>query len=281
MSAIDVRDLHFTWTTEEVLKGIDLVLEPGELLCLLGPNGTGKTTLVENILGSVAPDSGSVRVLGVDPRKAPAAFWSRIGLVQQNWSDHPKWPVREQLEWIRVLHSAAGATRSVEEVLSAVGLADKARSKLSSLSGGQRRRIDFAAALISDPEVLILDEPTTGLDPVSKAEIHDLVADCVDRGAAVVYTTHDLAEAHKIASVITIMRDGRIAVTGTADQILAAHSHCTEVTWVEDGRTHVHSTETPEEFLRELLRREVHELTVTRPTLEDAYLALMKKEQNQ
>ncbi|MDO4258096.1 MAG: ABC transporter ATP-binding protein [Actinomycetaceae bacterium] len=275
---VEVTDLHFRWDKEEVLRGLSMTMESGQLTCLLGPNGAGKTTLVENLLGSVRPDRGTVAVLGHNPTSAPPSFWPQIGLVQQSWSDHPKWRVHEHLEWIRTHLASVTSTRTVMEVLEAVGLPEKAKERISSLSGGQRRRMDFAAAILSQPKVLILDEPTTGLDPISKAQIHDLVSDCLDHGAAVLYTTHDLAEAHKISSRITIMKDGVFAISGTADEILAQHSQSVEITWVEDGRSFVHSTETPEAYLRTLLQRDIHHLSVTRPTLEDAYIAIMNKE---
>ena len=276
---VDVDGIHFAWGATPVLHGVDLTLGAGELCCLLGPNGTGKTTLVENILGTVSPQAGAVRVMGENPRSATGAFWSKIGLVQQNSSDHPKWRVKDLLEWTRLLHESVGApTRPADELLQAVGLADKAHSPLSRLSGGQRRRVDFALALLARPGLLVLDEPTTGLDPVSKAQVHDIVGTALDEGAAVLYTTHDLAEAQKIATRIAIMNHGRIVAEGSADSILDAYSRNAQVTWDEDGTTYVHSTDQPEAFLRTILSGPIEHLTVTRPTLEEAYLALMDED---
>ena len=147
---ITTESLEFSYGDTPVLRGLDLSVEAGEVVCLLGPNGVGKTTLVENLLGSLTPTSGRVRVLGTDPRRAGADFWARIGLVQQSWTDHAKWRVRDQLEWIRSVQlTAASRVSGVEEVLDAVGLSEKADSRLSRLSGGQRRTIDFAAALMA------------------------------------------------------------------------------------------------------------------------------------
>ena len=163
---ITTENLEFSYADTPVLRGIDLSVEAGEVVCLLGPNGVGKTTLVENLLGSLTPTTGRVRVLGTDPRRAGADFWARVGLVQQSWTDHAKWRVRDQLEWIRSVQlTAESRVSSVDEVLDAVGLSEKADSRLSRLSGGQRRTIDFAAALMASPELLVLDEPTDRTGP--------------------------------------------------------------------------------------------------------------------
>ena len=135
---ITTENLEFSYADTPVLRGIDLSVEAGEVICLLGPNGVGKTTLVENLLGSLTPTAGRVRVLGTDPRRAGADFWARVGLVQQSWTDHAKWKVRDQLKWIRSFQlTAASRVSSVNEVLDAVGLSEKADSRLSRLSGGQ------------------------------------------------------------------------------------------------------------------------------------------------
>ena len=239
----------------------------------------GKTTLVENLLGSLTPTSGTVRVLGTDPRRAGADFWARIGLVQQNWTDHPKWRVKDQLEWIRSVQlTAASRVSTVEEALDAVGLADKAGSRLSRLSGGQRRTVDFAAALMAAPELLVLDEPTTGLDPVSKARLHDLILARVDEDATIVMTTHDLAEAERLASRVLIMNEGRIIADGTVTALRERLDRGAEITWIEGGAHHVHTTRSPERFVKGLDLDAVTGLTITRPTLEETYLSLVSKE---
>ena len=276
---ITVENLEFSYGAAPVLRGLDLSVEAGEVVCLLGPNGVGKTTLVENLLGSLTPTSGTVRVLGADPRRAGADFWARIGLVQQNWTDHPKWRVKDQLEWIRSVQlTAASRVIGVVEALDAVGLADKADSRLSRLSGGQRRTVDFAAALMAAPELLVLDEPTTGLDPVSKARLHDLILARVDEDATIVMTTHDLAEAERLASRVLIMNEGRIIADGTVTALRERLDRGAEITWIEGGAHHVHTTRSPERFVKGLDLDAVTGLTITRPTLEETYLSLVSKE---
>ena len=279
---ITTENLEFSYGNTPVLRGIDLSVEAGEVVCLLGPNGVGKTTLVENLLGSLTPTSGTVRVLGTDPRRAGADFWARIGLVQQNWTDHPKWRVKDQLEWIRSVQlTAASRVIGVDEVLDAVGLADKADSRLSRLSGGQRRTVDFAAALMAAPELLVLDEPTTGLDPVSKARLHDLILARVDDDATIVMTTHDLAEAERLASRVLIMNKGRIIADGTVTALRERLDRGAEITWIEGGAHHVHTTRSPERFVKELDLDAVTGLTITRPTLEETYLSLVSSKEPQ
>ena len=276
---IITESLEFSYGSKPVLRSLDLSIEAGEVVCLLGPNGVGKTTLVENLLGSLAPTAGSVRVLRTDPRRAGAAFWARVGLVQQNWTDHAKWRVVDQLEWIRSIQlTASPGVMSVSEVLDAVGLAGKATSRLSRLSGGQRRTIDFAAALMGRPELLVMDEPTTGLDPVSKAHLHDLILQRVDDDATILMTTHDLAEAERIASRVLIMSRGRVIADGSVTALRERLSHDAEVTWVQDGEHHVHATASPERFLLQLDLGTITGLTVTRPTLEETYLSLVGEE---
>ena len=276
---ITTESLEFSYGEAPVLRGLDIRVGAGEVVCLLGPNGVGKTTLVENLLGSLAPTSGRVRVFGTDPRQAGAGFWAKIGLVQQSWTDHAKWRVKDQLEWIRSVQlTAAERVSTVAEVLDAVGLSDKADSRLSRLSGGQRRTIDFAAALLASPELLILDEPTTGLDPVSKARLHDLILARVDDDATIVMTTHDLSEAERLASRVLIMNEGRIIADGTVTALRELLDRGSEVTWIEDGARHVHTTRSPERFVRGLDLDAITGLTITRPTLEETYLSLVNKE---
>lgn len=187
--------------------------------------------------------------------------------------------MRDQLEWIRSVQlTATNRVSGVEEVVDAVGLSEKADSRLSRLSGGQRRTIDFAAALIAVPEILILDEPTTGLNPASRARLHDLILARVDDDATIVMTTHDLAEAERLASRVLIMNEGRIIADGTVAALRESLDRGAEVTWVQGGTRHVHTTHHPERFVKGLDLDAVTGLTITRPTLEETYLSLVSKE---
>lgn len=276
MPIIDIEGLHFAYGKHVVLEDLSLRIHPGELVVMLGPNGVGKTTLVENLLGTLSPDRGTVRVCGTNPRRVGAGFWPKVGFMSQHWNDHSKWRVMDQLEWIRSCYEIQGAqTRDPEQLLQALELSDKAQAKLGRLSGGQRRRVDFAAAILARPEILILDEPTTGLDPVAKSTIHDLVAECQDDGTTVLLTTHDLAEAEKISSRIVVLGGGGILADGTAHELRRRLAGSSEITWREGGERFVHSTTQVESFVARLDLESISELTITRPTLEDAYLELV------
>lgn len=276
MPIIDIQDLSFSYGKHEVLHHLKLQVQAGELVVMLGPNGVGKTTLVENLLGTLAPNHGTVRVCGANPRRVGATFWPKVGFMSQHWNDHAKWRVIDQLEWIRACYESQNTkTRAPSELLQALELTEKTHVQLRKLSGGQRRRVDFAAAIIARPELLILDEPTTGLDPVAKARIHDLVAECQDDGTTVLMTTHDLAEAEKISSRIIILGGGNILADGTAPDLRRQLARNCEVTWREGGERFVHSTSHVEPFVARLDLEAISELTITRPSLEDAYLELV------
>lgn len=276
MSAIEASDLHFAYGTLEVLKGVSVRIECGELVALLGPNGVGKTTFIETLLGFRAPSSGNVSVLGHNPMKAGNQFWGRVGLVQQHWADHKQWRVSEQLRWVcRHYESLGIATADHMDMLKAVGLEDKSKAKMGQLSGGQRRRVDLATALLGQPELLVLDEPTTGLDPASKIQVHDLISAAQDTGATILFATHDLNEAEKLASRILIMNDGVIIADDTPAKLRSQLASHAEVTWFDGSEKFVHATKEAEAFVSQLDLTHITGLTITRPTLEDAYLKLI------
>ncbi|VEI12859.1 ABC transporter ATP-binding protein [Trueperella bialowiezensis] len=273
---VALENISFSYGNHEVITDLSMSIDPGEIVVLLGPNGAGKTTLIELIVGFLRPARGSVRVLNHDPRAGGTDFWKKIGLVQQQWRDHPKWTARQQLEWIASAHRTTGdPVASAHDALEKVGLADFADHQLGKLSGGQRRRVDFAAATLTHPQFLILDEPTTGLDPVARNDVHELIDSVQLSGATVLMTTHDLAEAEKIGSRILILKDGAIIANGSAEELRAGLDTRSEIRWRDDaGERHVHVTDQPLAFVR-TLPDSTADLTISRHTLEDSYLALI------
>lgn len=273
---IEARDVHFSYGKVHALRGIDLSIQSGEVVAILGPNGAGKTTFIEALMGSIRPDLGEVKVFGKYPVNFSARDWTQIGLVQQHWKDHQKWRVEEHLKWIQYAHESCGTeTLDPFKLLKQQGLADKWKAKLNALSGGQRRRIDLVAAMISKPNLILLDEPTTGLDPEAKATIHDIVSESADSGATIVLTTHDLHEAEKLASRILIIKDGALIADASVPDLRDQLVRPAQIVWKQDGKRFVHATYEVEQYLKTLDLDEISGLTITRPTLEDAYLALV------
>src|SRR4051794_33043222 len=209
---IAVRGLRKRYGDREVVRGIDLEVRRGEVVAVLGPNGAGKTTTVEILEGFRPADGGEVRVLGEDPATAPRAWRERVGVVLQESSFEAGLTVRELL---RFYAGAYDAPRPVDEVLERVGLADRAGQRAVTLSGGQQRRLDVGLALIGDPELLFLDEPTTGFDPSARRAAWQLVESLRAGGTTIVLTTHYLEEAERLADRIVVLRDGEVAATGT------------------------------------------------------------------
>ncbi|WP_241969247.1 ABC transporter ATP-binding protein [Microcella putealis] len=277
---IRTRDLTMSYGNKRVLDGINLEIHRGEVVALLGANGAGKTTSIEILEGLRSPTSGSVEVLGVDPLHASVEHRAKIGVVLQSWRDHARWRVREFLHHFFVLHAPFRPEGGweVDELLERVGLADKARSRILSLSGGQRRRLDVAVGLIGKPELLFLDEPTVGFDPHARREFHELMHELADvRETTILLTTHDLAEAERLADRILILHAGRIAADGSADALAREVAGTTEVRWRIGQDRFVHATDAATRFVRELLTREpdVEDLEIRRTTLEDTYLTMV------
>ena len=218
-----VRDLRMRYGDNDVLTGVDFDVHAGEVLCLLGPNGAGKTTTIEILEGFRIRSAGEISVLGEDPATAGEAWRARTGVVLQSWRDHPRWTARRLLTHLGgyyALYSTPEKERpwNVEELLDIVGLTEMADRKISTLSGGQRRRLDVAMGIIGRPELLFLDEPTAGFDPQARRDFHHLVHRLSDlESTTILLTTHDLDEAEKLADRVAILAGGRIVANDSAE----------------------------------------------------------------
>jgi ABC-2 type transport system ATP-binding protein len=282
----EVRDLRMRYGTKEVLAGIDFDVRGGEVVAMLGPNGAGKTTTIEILEGFRMRSAGHVSVLGTDPAHAGELWRARVGVVLQSWRDHAKWRVRELLRHLGAYY-ARYATPEIprpwdaDELLDLVGLGASASARIASLSGGQRRRLDLAIGIVGRPELLFLDEPTTGFDPAARREFHDLVHRLTDREqATVLLTTHDLAEAERLADRVLILAGGHIVADGSPDELALRMSGQAEVRWSRDGQRFVHPTDEATKFTRELFAQygeSVEDLEVRRASLEDTYMALVRE----
>ena len=270
----------------DVLHDVSFNVRRGEVLALLGPNGAGKTTTIEILEGFRVRSGGEVRVLGVDPAGGDERWRARIGVVLQSWRDHAKWRVRELLAYQGSLYerySAPSVPRpwNVDELLTAVGLAAQAGRMVAKLSGGQRRRLDVALGLVGRPELVFLDEPTTGLDPNARREFHGLVRQISrELGATILMTTHDLDEAETLADRIIILVDGRIIADGTSEQLARQIVGHDEVRWVQDGAQHARAVPDSTAFVRELFARDaqgISELDIRRASLEETYVTLVRE----
>ncbi|MFE3886576.1 ABC transporter ATP-binding protein [Streptomyces lydicus] len=272
--------MRMSYGDTHVLHGIDLDIHRGEIFALLGPNGAGKTTTVEILEGFRQRSAGEVTVLGTDPARGDDAWRARIGLVLQSWRDHRRWRVAELLRHFALYYPAP---RDPAELLALVGLAEQAGQQVDRLSGGQRRRLDVALAIVGRPELLFLDEPTTGFDPEARRDFHDLVERLArDEGVTVLLTTHDLAEAERLADRIAVLVSGRIRAGGTPAELARRAAAQAEVRWTTaDGTARRERTEDPSRLVWELHRDAqgpVADLEVRRPTLEDTYLHMVHRE---
>ncbi|ADG75567.1 ABC transporter related protein [Cellulomonas flavigena DSM 20109] len=276
--AVLVEGLHKRYGAKRAVDGLDLRVEHGEIVAVLGPNGAGKTTTVETLEGFRRADAGHVRVLGEDPATAGRAWRSRIGVVLQDNHDLAEITVRE------VVHHFAGfypAPRDPERVIDAVGLRPKASTRVRGLSGGQRRRLDVALGVVGDPELLFLDEPTTGFDPQARHEFWDLVERLRLDGTTVLLTTHYLEEAERLADRVVVVADGRVVAEGAPADLGGRQARRARVRWTADGVTHEEATDAPTALVARLAAHlagpdgEVPGLQVLRPTLEDVYLGLV------
>ncbi|MFE2275715.1 ABC transporter ATP-binding protein [Streptomyces sp. NPDC059454] len=274
---IRARDLTMAYGDVAVLHGVDLEIHRGEVFALLGPNGAGKTTTVEILEGFRRRSAGEVRVLGADPERGDDAWRGRIGLVLQSWRDHRRWRVAELLTHFATYYPHP---RDPAELLALVGLTDQAGRQVDRLSGGQRRRLDVALGIVGRPELLFLDEPTTGFDPEARHEFHVLVERLArDDGVTVLLTTHDLAEAERLADRIAMLVGGRIRACGTPSELARRAAAQAEVRWTaDDGTYRRERTADPSRLVWELHRDAdgpIAGLEVRRPTLEDTYLHMV------
>ena len=280
MSAIAVRGLRKSYGDLEAVRGVDFEIEQGEVFGLLGPNGAGKTTTVEILEGYRRRDAGEVSVLGHDPQRPGPDFRQRIGVVLQQSETWPNITVRETH---RMFAGYYEHPRDIDEVIELVGLSEKKDARVKTLSGGQKRRLDLGLALVGDPDLVFLDEPTTGFDPAARRAAWEMIRSLRLLGKTVLLTTHYLDEAEQLADRVAVMRDGMIVKIGTPRELTTADLEV-EVRFRRNGEDVLIRTTEPTRVLHELtgeaLARgeELERLEVRRPSLEEVYLALIEDE---
>ncbi len=272
--AIEVSDLHKSYAGVEAVRGLSFGVRRGEVYGLLGPNGAGKTTTVEILEGYRRRNSGEVRVLGQDPEIRDRRLQERVGIVLQSGGFYPRVTVREA---VTHFSKAYPHPREPADTIALVGLDEKADARANELSGGQRRRLDLALALVGDPELVFLDEPTTGFDPAARRTAWRTISALKDLGKTVLLTTHYLEEAQELADRVAIVKDGRIVAEGPPAELGPGNYR---VSYVSAGRRVTHQTDDPTELLHRLTRdalalgERLDGLEVTRPSLEEVYLEL-------
>lgn len=270
MTPIEVRGLSKLYGAHRAVDGIDLTVAAGEVFALLGPNGAGKTTTVEILEGHRLRDAGEVRVLGTDPGKAGRAWRARIGIVLQTANDAAELTVRET---VRHFAGYYPSPRDPDEVIAAVGLTEKAGARIRSLSGGQRRRVDVALGIVGRPELVFLDEPTTGFDPEARRRFWALIRTLAADGTTILLTTHYLDEAAALADRLAIIARGVIVASGTPESIGGSSRSESLVRWRDADGRHEVRTDRPNAVVASL--SDISDLSVTRPSLEDVYLSLV------
>ena len=280
VGAIEVESLRKAYGDVIAVDDVSFNVAPGECLALLGPNGAGKTTTTEILEGYRRPDSGIARVLGVDSTSGGLDWRARLGIVLQADRDLGDLTVREA-----VTHFAKyfPNPRDPDEVIASVGLTEKAKARNAKLSGGQRRRLDVALGIIGRPEVLFLDEPTTGFDPAARREFWELISRIKNEGTTILLTTHYLEEAEHLADRVAVIARGRIVAMDTPTRIGGRAESRAIVSWSEGGERRKLETAEPTQLVIELAARfagEIPELQVHHPTLEDTYLALLKAQED-
>jgi ABC-2 type transport system ATP-binding protein len=278
LSAIAVRGLRKSYGDLEAVRGVDFEIEQGEVFGLLGPNGAGKTTTVEILEGYRRRDAGEVSVLGHDPQSPGPDFRQRIGVVLQQSEVWANVTVRET-HWMFAGYYEH--PRNIDEVIELVGLSEKKDARVKTLSGGQKRRLDLGLALVGDPDLVFLDEPTTGFDPQARRAAWEMIRSLRSLGKTVLLTTHYLDEAEQLADRVAVMRDGMIVKIGTPRELTTADLEV-EIRFRRSGEDVLIRTTEPTRVLHELTREalargeELERLEVRRPSLETVYLALIE-----
>jgi ABC-2 type transport system ATP-binding protein len=273
-TVVSVRDLTKSYGRFEALKGVSFDIEQGETFALLGPNGAGKSTTIEILEGYRDRTGGEATVLGVDAGKGGLEWKARLGIVLQSTGESGNVSVREQLTHFAGFYPNP---RKVDDVIAAVGLEEKASTRISKLSGGQRRRVDVALGIIGNPELLFLDEPTTGFDPEARRQFWDLIRGLKREGTTILLTTHYLDEAAQLGDRAGVIAGGELIDIGRIDEIGGAESRVPIVRWRTDGVLHEERTLTPGAFVASL--GEPRDLEVVRPGLEDVYLQLIARQE--
>ena len=280
MTAISVRGLRKAYGGLEAVRGVDFDIAQGEVFGLLGPNGAGKTTTVEILEGYRTRDAGEVTVLGHDPQRPGPEFRERIGVVLQQ---SELWPTLTVRETHKVFAGYYERSRDVDEVIELVGLVEKRDARVKTLSGGQKRRLDLGVALVGDPDLVFLDEPTTGFDPAARRAAWEMIRSLRALGKTVLLTTHYLDEAEQLADRVAVMREGRIVRIGTPRELTTADLEV-EIRYRRGGEEILIRTAEPTRVLNELTAEaltrgeELERLEVRRPTLEEVYLSLVEED---
>lgn len=273
-TAVHVRGLSKAYGRSPAVQNLDLDVGYGEIFAILGPNGAGKSTTIEILEGNRKRDAGQVLVLGEDPGTAGRSWRAKIGIVLQEASDAGMLTVHET---VQMFTNCYGTARAPAEVLDLVGLSSSAGNRVRTLSGGQRRRLDVALGIVGTPELLFLDEPTTGFDPEARRQFWDLIRFLAADGTTILLTTHYLEEAAALADRVAVIADGRVVAVDSPMKLVEHVDSAATVTWMEGDEIRVERTDFPTDLIRQRSREgaELARLTVTRPTLEDAYLHLI------
>jgi ABC-2 type transport system ATP-binding protein len=276
--AVSVRDLRKSYGGFEALRGVSFDIASGETFALLGPNGAGKSTTIEILEGYRDRSGGSASVLGIDPHRGSVGWKARLGIVLQSGAEAADVTVKEQISHFARFYPRP---RDVDEVIAAVGLTDKAKTRIRNLSGGQRRRLDVALGVVGRPELLFLDEPTTGFDPEARRDFWELIRGLKREGTTILLTTHYLDEAAQLSDRVAVIARGALVDIGAVDSIGDASARVPIVRWRdESGQLHSERTDAPAALVARLVAEiggEPRDLEVIRPSLEDIYLGLVRE----